>query len=143
MRALPRGRPAGAARMRRGVLLAMLVAGAATTPLGPAPASAETRELAAAIEDRLRFALAVLCPRCDNDIEAEGVNRPMRRAMVAGNALADAREGLEEAVRQGDPRHGAALAPVRRALQALESVDEDGAAREARRALRMVEALRR
>ena len=95
------------------------------------------------VEERLRFALAVLCPRCVDDIEASGINHPMRRTLVARGALEAARDGLEALQRRGDARRAAALRPVGRALEALEGLDEGVAAQQARRALRMIEALPR
>ena len=94
-------------------------------------------------EEQLRFALAVLCPRCADDMWVPGINRPMRRAIVAGAALEVARDSLAVAVEAGSHRPAAALRPVGRALQALESLDEEAAARQARRALRMLEPLPR
>ena len=106
---------------------------------GPRRAAAD----ALLVEDRLRFALAVLCPHCLDDIEASGINHPMLRTLMARGALEVARDGLEAARRRGDTRRAAALRPVRRALEALESLDEEVAAWQARRALRMIESLPR
>lgn len=108
----------------------------------PGPAAAGASPVTRA-EEQLRFAVAVLCPRCANDIEAEGVNRPMRRALMAAAALEAARDAVLVAVEAGGPRPAAALRPIGHALRALESVDEDAAARQARRALRMLQSLPR
>ncbi len=118
------------------LLAAMLVA------VAPGRAAAGVSPITTA-EGHLRFALAVLCARCANDVEAEGVNRPMRRAIVAGPALEAARDAVEIAMQSGNHRPAAAGRPIARALQALESVDEAMAARQARRALRMLESLPR
>jgi hypothetical protein len=128
----PAPRPRRAGRRR---LLAALFAGA----IMPGRAAATVP----VVEERLRFALAVLCPRCVDDIEASGINHPMRRTLVARSALETVRDGLEAARRHGDTRRAAALRPVMRALVALESLDEAEAAWQARRALRMIESLPR
>lgn len=128
--------PSGLGAAARTVLIVLGLA------LLPNPASAGASPVVRAGE-QLRFALAVLCPRCANEMETTGVNRPMRRAIVAGTALEVAREALLVAVEAGSRRPAAALRPVGRALQALESLDEDAAARQARRALRMLESLPR
>jgi hypothetical protein len=114
-------------------LLSVLVPGQAEAGVSPLTTA----------EGHLRFALAVLCPRCSNDVEAEGVNRAMRRAILAGPALEAARDAVEVAGQAGGRRAAAAGRPIGRALQALESVDEQAAARQARRALRMLESLPR
>jgi len=121
---------------RRMLAGAVLAAGLRPVAAGPAASPAAARA-----EERIRFALAVLCPRCADDIEADGVNRPMRRAIVAGTALNAAHDALRDAVAAGQARHAAAMRPVGRAIQALQDLDEEAAARQARRALRMMEAL--
>ncbi len=120
-------------RLLAGTLLAAGLWPVAARPAASAPV--------ARAEERLRFALAVLCPRCAGDIAAEGVNRPMRRAIIAGAALSAAHDALRDAVEAGHARHAAVLRPVGRAIQALQDLDEEAAARQARRALRMMEAL--
>jgi len=99
------------AGMRRRVLLAA----PCLLAQGPAPD-------AAAVIDQLRFARAMLCGDCDNDLEAEGVNRPARRAMIGSDKLVAARAMLDAAPTQ----HGAATAQrhIGQALEALESLDE-------------------
>lgn len=50
------------------------------------PALAQQRH--AALAEALADARAALCPRCADDIEREGINRPMLR-MMAGEARVD------------------------------------------------------
>ena len=84
----------------------------------PAPGLAAAREA-------LESARAMLCGDCDNDIEAEGVNRPMRRAVAAENWMARAEEALEPFASSGQAV--AARAAMARAREALESLDEGAA----------------
>ncbi|MBS7791247.1 hypothetical protein KTR66_14685 [Roseococcus sp. SDR] len=92
--------------------------------------------------EQLRFARDVLCPRCDNDIEAEGVNRPRRRAMLAQGALAEAEQGLEAAISQGETAWRAVRPALRQARSALDAMDEPAAHRASRRAVRILEGVR-
>lgn len=122
--------PSGLALPRRGLFFLGLTGPAAAQPAGPGQR--------AAILDRLRFAAGVLCPSCDNDIEAEGINRPMRRVILAGSAL----DAAEAVIDLAEGRYRAALPSLRRARTALESLDESAAAQAIRRAIRIIEAMR-
>ncbi len=91
------------------------------------PACAVAQSASPSPRRLLEEARAFLCARCSNDVEAEGVNRPMRRAMLAEGTLRQARAAV------GDrPR---VTAPIDRALAALESLDEAAAIRAINKAL--------
>ncbi len=77
--------------------------------------------------DALGSARAMLCADCANDIEAEGVNRPMRRAYAALNWMARAEAALRPLAASGEAGAAAALVRVAQAREALESVDEGAA----------------
>jgi len=89
-----------------------------------------------------RFARDVLCPRCDNDIKAEGVNRAMRRVFAARGALEEAERALEAALAQGESPYRAVRPAHRRVRAALEAVAEETAQQALRRAVRIVETIR-
>jgi hypothetical protein len=44
---------------------------------------------------QLRFARAMLCGTCNDDLERDGVNRPARRSMIGSDKLLTAREMLD------------------------------------------------
>lgn len=92
--------------------------------------------------EQLRLARDVLCPRCDNDIEAEGVNRPVRRVMLALGALSEAERGLDAAIAQGATAWRAARPALRQARSALDAMDEPAAHRALGRAVRILEGMR-
>lgn len=94
-------------------LVAMLLAGAQ----GPAEGAAAAREA-------LESAQAMLCAACDNDVDAEGVNRPMRRAVAAEGWMVRAEEALATSTAGG---RAAALMAIARAREALEGLDEAAA----------------
>ena len=77
---------------------------------------------AARIVAQLRDARAMLCARCDNDLEREGVNRPARRSMIGSDKLVMAREMLDAAPTL--PGAAAAQRHITRALADLEYWDE-------------------
>lgn len=91
-------------------------------PLLPAQAPAPD---AAPVIDQLRFARAMLCGDCDNDLEREGVNRPARRSMIGADKLATARAMLDAA--PSLPGAAAARRHIGRALEVLEYWDEAAA----------------
>lgn len=82
---------------------------------------------AAPVIDQLRFAQAMLCGDCDNDLEREGVNRPARRSMIGADKLATARAMLDAA--PSLPGAAAARHHIGRALELLEYWDEAEAIR--------------
>jgi hypothetical protein len=121
--------------VRRSLLFALpLFAGLA------APAASQSSRLN--LPDRLRFARDVLCLRCGNDIEAEGVNRPMRRVLAALAVLDDVERALEATIARGEWADRGVRPALRQARLALEAVDEATAQRALRRAVRIVEAMR-
>ncbi len=81
-----------------------------------APRGVEVR-----IADDLSAARAFLCGDCDGGIDPDGVNRAMRRVMLAQAALARVRDSLAEA---DGPRLLPVAAQVAAALAALETLDE-------------------
>jgi hypothetical protein len=92
----------------------------------PPPAEAQPAPLdtLTALRHSLLRGSHFLCADCDNDIEAEGVNRPMRRVLIAAGDL-DRAEGLaEEAAAEGALQAAAVLVEIRAAREALESLDE-------------------
>jgi hypothetical protein len=107
------------ATARRTVLLAVLLAG---------PAIAQPADMRRArIVDALDSARSFLCDDCENDIEAEGVNRPMRRVVLASAALANAEALMQEALDEGRGGYGPAMVQLLSALTSLESLDEAAA----------------
>lgn len=119
--------------MRRRALLGLLLA----SPAGAAPDPGWR----ATMRDDLLRAAAFLCADCNNDIETEGVNRPMRRALLAAGTLTRVRDALEVATARGEARYAAVLGPVRRALLALEEMDERAALQAIRRATRILDSV--
>jgi hypothetical protein len=121
------------------MLAGMLVCAAPLAWAGLAPAVArQVAPVSAAITEELRLAASFLCAHCRNDIEAEGVNRPMRRVMLAGPHVARAEDLALQAAAAGRGNSGTLLAVLRRARQALDELDEAAALRAiaaARRAL--------
>jgi hypothetical protein len=107
-----------AARRAGLALAAGWLLGAQSVPPGPDAA-----------REALAAARAMLCADCDNDIEAEGVNRPMRRAYAALNWVARAEEALRPLAAAGDAGARGAMAGIAQAREALESVDEGAAIR--------------
>jgi hypothetical protein len=92
----------------------------------PGPAGAQSAAASRAVIAReLAIAASFLCADCNNDIEAEGVNRPMRRVMLAGGGIARAAQAADDAP------DGVADAAIRAGLAriraALEEVDEGAA----------------
>jgi hypothetical protein len=118
-------RPRGRARPSRrsclafGAVLAWLALAAAPIRAQPAPPDTLT-----ALRDSLSRAGYFLCADCHNDIEAEGVNRPMRRVMLAAGDLDRAESLAEDAAAEGAPHAIAVLVEIRAAREALESLDE-------------------
>ena len=77
---------------------------------------------AARIIAQLRDARAMLCGRCTNDLEREGVNRPARRSMIGSDKLITAREMLDGA--PALPGAAVARRHIAQALADLEGWDE-------------------
>ncbi len=100
-----------------------------------APAQAETRH--AALADALREAHATLCPRCDDDIERTGINRPMLRMMRAEVAIDRVHARLDEAALPPGLR-AMLRARVDAAATANAALNEDTAAHALRRAQRLL-----
>ena len=105
-----------AGRRRRALLL-----------LAPLLAAQAPAPDAGRIIAQLRFARAMLCAACDNDLEREGVNRPARRSMLGADKLATARTMLDDA--PALPGAAAAQRHIARALAGLEDLDEAAAMR--------------
>jgi hypothetical protein len=111
-----------------GILLGVLAAeGAAAQPA--------EREGLAAIAQALREATVFLCADCANDIEAEGVNRPMRRVVLAGGGVDRASDLARAAAAHGVPLAVAAMPAIEAARTALDELDEAGALAAIQRAL--------
>jgi hypothetical protein len=92
----------------------------------PAPAKAQPVPLDTLTQLRhsLERGSHFLCADCDNDVEAEGVNRPMRRVMLAAGDLDRAESLAEDAAAEGAPQAFAVLVEIRAAREALDSLDE-------------------
>lgn len=101
-----------------------LLAWLALASLPPAEAQPPPPGTVTALRHILLRGSAFLCADCDNDIEAEGVNRPMRRVLTAAGDLDRAAALAEEAAAEGAPQAAAVLAEIRAAQGALESLDE-------------------
>lgn len=114
-----------------------LAAGRGATAQTAATPGAAPPDARAAVA-QLRFARAMLCARCDNGLERDGVNRPARRSMIGADKLAAARDMMAAA-----PALPGAL-PARRqlryAIEALRDMDEALAIEAIDAAIRAIEA---
>lgn len=98
------------------------------------PAADRLAAIARALENGASF----LCTDCDNDIEAEGVNRPMRRAMLAAADVERAEDLALEGAAAGASQAAMALVEIRAAREALDGVDEAAALAAIHRALALL-----
>jgi hypothetical protein len=112
---------------RRAVLAGMLATlaagrGAQAQPAGAAaPAPADAR----GIVTQLRLARALLCARCDDDIERSGVNHPARRSMMGRAGLERARDMIAAA--PALPGAVPAMRQLRHGIEVLGSQEEEEA----------------
>jgi hypothetical protein len=90
----------------------------------PAEAQPPPPDTLTALRHSLERGSHFLCADCDNDIEAEGVNRPMRRVLLAAGDLDRAEALAEEAAAEGALQAAAVLVEIRAAREALDSLDE-------------------
>jgi hypothetical protein len=112
---------------RRTVLAGMLATAAAgrdaqAQPAGAAaPAPADARGVIA----QLRQARAMLCARCDDDMERTGVNHPARRSMMGRAGLERARDMIAAA--PALPGAVPAMRQLRHGIEVLGSQEEEEA----------------
>lgn len=112
---------------RRAVLAGMLAALAAGhgAQAQPAGAAAPVPPDARAIITQLRQARALLCARCDDDMERSGVNHPARRSMMGRAGLERARDMIAAA--PSLPAAVPAMRQVRHGIDVLGSQEEEEA----------------
>jgi hypothetical protein len=104
-----------------GILLGVMAAVCGAT------AQPTERDCSGAIAQALHEATVFLCADCANDIEAEGVNRPMRRVMLASDGVERALDLARTAAARGARQAVAAMPSIEAARAALDELDEAGA----------------
>jgi hypothetical protein len=125
---------------RRAVLAGMLATLAAGRGASaqPAAADAPVPPDARAVITQLRLARAMLCARCDDDIERSGVNHPARRSMIGRDKLETARDMIAAA--PALPGALPAMRQVRHGIEVLGGQDEEEAIAAIDAAIRAIDA---